>query len=195
MWTWIVNNKDWLFSGIGVMVIGALYALFTRKRNQERSEIPMSEPTVTQVQTVNIVGVGSAPGSAVVPSETKLKDSTHILFVDDDRKFKIVSILKKMGWKNTEIVTDIQRIDSEKLRQADIVFVDIQGVGLKLGFADQGLGLATAIRERYPEKKIVIYSALTGHDPFAKGFKAANERLRKSAEPYEFEKTIIDLLT
>ena len=111
--------------------------------------------------------------------EPNLKASTRILFVDDDKKFKIVSLLRKTGWRNVEIISDIQRLDSESVRLADVVFLDIQGVGKALGFQDQGLGLARAIRETYPRKKIVIYSAVSGYDPFEPGFRAADDRLSK----------------
>ena len=49
--------------------------------------------------------------------------------------------------------------------EADVIFVDINGVGLELS-VDQGLGLASALKRKYPNKKIVIYSAETTGDRF-----------------------------
>lgn len=40
MWQWLVSNKEWVFSGIGVAVITFLIALFKRR-----------SPTVNQTQS------------------------------------------------------------------------------------------------------------------------------------------------
>jgi hypothetical protein len=194
---WFIDNKTWLFSGIGgVALIAVINAL---KREKVTPPSPPVTTTQTVTQTVTLVAPEGPPQPKLSPAdmdqEAQLKERTRILFVDDDRRFKIVSLLRKLGWSNVEIVSDIQRLDVDKLKLADIVFLDIQGVGRRLGFADEGLGLARAIRHAYPEKKIVIYSAVTGHDPFAPGFRVADDRLSKNAEPYEFEKTILDLLS
>lgn len=103
-------------------------------------------------------------------------------------------MLRKAGWKRISITKDIDRLDSDKLKQADIIFVDIQGVGKLLEFSLEGLGLMKAIKERYPTKKLILYSAVPSHDIFAEGIDYADARLRKSAEFIEFEKTIEDLL-
>lgn len=120
----------------------------------------------------------------------KRKKLTKILFIDDDLKFKVVNILKKSGWINTYLIKDIDNIDDIKVKDADIFFVDIQGVGKALGCNDEGLGLALTLNKKYPNKKIVIYSAETKGDRFHDALKKADSFLSKNAEPYEFQQLV-----
>jgi DNA-binding NtrC family response regulator len=116
-----------------------------------------------------------------------LKARTHILFVDDDARFRVVDILKRSGWTHTRRVADLSSIDDPSVQQAHILFVDIHGVGKKLGFQDEGLGLASAIMQNYPKKKVVIYSAQTSGERFHEAFRKAADQLAKNADPYEFQ--------
>lgn len=121
-----------------------------------------------------------------------LKNSVNILFIDDIQ-FKTVDALKeKDGWRNIQKVRDIDSITQKELAEAHIIFVDVQGVGKKLSFADEGLGLILAIKEHYPEKKVVMYSAESNGkvDAFHPAANIVDGRLRKSASRYEFETTI-----
>ena len=94
-----------------------------------------------------------------IPTLSDLKQKTKILFVDD-LKFNVVDSLKtKDGWKNIQRVSDVDSITQTEVLEAHVIFVDVQGVGKRLGFADEGLGLIVALKETYPEKKVVMYSA------------------------------------
>ncbi|WP_343705575.1 response regulator [Flavobacterium sp.] len=118
--------------------------------------------------------------------EDRQKALTRLLFVDDNyTEFKIISILKKAGWINTKAVKDITDLDDSKVIEADIIFVDINGVGTTL-FKDQGLGLASALKKKYPSKKIILYSAETTGDRFHKALKEVDSCLSKNAEPFQF---------
>lgn len=119
-------------------------------------------------------------------ADEKLKATTKILFVDDNHtEYKMVSILKKAGWTKTKSVKDITDLDAQVVTDSDIIFVDINGVGLTL-FEDQGLGLASALKVKYPKKKIIIYSAETSGDRFHKALRQVDDCLPKNAEPYQF---------
>ena len=96
-------------------------------------------------------------------------------------------ILVASGWKGTKTITDVDSLACPDLVEAHIVFVDITGVGVKLRFSAQGLGLVSALKEKYPQKKVVVYSAQTVGDRFHKGLSDADERLAKNADPFEFE--------
>ena len=124
----------------------------------------------------------------------ELKKSTTILFIDDDRTFKIVDILKKMGWLNTKLIKDINSLSDHNVVAADVLFIDIQGVGKLLQEKDEGLGLALAIKRRYPTKKIVIYSAQGDGARFHEALSEADYSLPKTAEPVRFEETILKVL-
>jgi DNA-binding NarL/FixJ family response regulator len=76
-------------------------------------------------------------------------------------------------------------LDAQVVIDSDIIFVDINGVGLTL-FEDQGLGLASALKLKYPKKKIIIYSAETSGDRFHKALRQVDDCLSKNAEPYQF---------
>lgn len=178
---WLSSNYKWLFSGVGVSIIAGLIVIIGNKIRKDN--------------TMHQRGITGDEHEGQNSVETTHKSNAKILFIDDDRSFKIVNMLKKSGWINVDLITDINRLDDPKLQQATILFIDIQGVGKKMGFKEEGLGLAKAIRERYPAKKLVIYSAISTHDPFAEGFSAVDARLRKNAEYYEFENTIIELLS
>lgn len=120
----------------------------------------------------------------------KSKSNVKILFIDDNHtEYKMVSILKKAGWGNTKAVKDILDLDNHLILESDVIFVDINGVGTTM-FEDQGLGLASALKNKHPKKKIIIYSAETTGDRFHKALRQVDDCLSKNAEPYQF----IDLI-
>lgn len=123
---------------------------------------------------------------------SEIKNGCKILFIDD-LKFDIVERLKdKEGWKNTTRIKDLDSITQTELQEAHIVLVDIQGVGKKMGCKDGGLGLIVAIKEKYPLKKIIMYSAESQGkvDSFHKASNLVDFRLRKTSTQYEFNSII-----
>jgi len=118
------------------------------------------------------------------------KALTSILFIDDKTDFKVVSILKRSGWKNTKIVKGVSGVDDKNIVNANICFVDINGVAAELFPEDQGLGLVAAIKDRHPEKKIVVYSSQREGDRFNELWDRADSKLPKDATPYEFENLV-----
>ena len=122
-------------------------------------------------------------------SADDLKTICRILFIDD-REFDVPDILINCGWKNTRKISDVESIDSLDVREANIIFVDIAGVGRKLRFSDEGLGLISAIKKKFPHKNVVVYSAQRDGDRFHPGLSDADERLPKNADPFEFESLV-----
>lgn len=192
---WIWANKDWVFSGIGVVFIGGLIALIRGKQ-------PHTSTQNKQIK-INIVNDSKkhkppdSKGDIAKEKSTKkslddYKNVTHILFIDDDIRFKVVKILAKSGWVHTKLIKDAKTLDDQDIVDATILFIDVQGVGVTLGFSDEGLGLALAIKEKYPHKKVVIYSAETKGDRFHAALKKADTFLSKNADPYEFQKIVED---
>lgn len=117
-----------------------------------------------------------------------LKKITKILFIDD-RAFGNVDIIKNAGWKNTMRIKDAESLDQTEIREAHILFVDIQGVGKKLKFKDEGLGLIQALKDKYPNKKVIVYSSEDQGkiEAFHPGIDAADSRLPKNADPYQYQ--------
>ncbi|NDV16833.1 response regulator [Muricauda sp. TY007] len=172
----IIENYKWIFSGIGVIILGWVGKLFfSRIRNGGMNNITINN------------NLQSKPKDLTKPkNETRTKGNCHILFIDDQHNdFKMVSILKKAGWINTKAIKDLTDLDDYKVKVADIVFVDINGVGTTM-FEDQGLGLAAALKEKYPNKTIILYSAEPTGNRFNKKLRMVDNSLPKNAEPYEF---------
>jgi PleD family two-component response regulator len=183
----ITNNYEWIFSGIGVLIIGWIGNYLYKKYNS--SEIEKS--TANGIQSGNNITINNNLSSDSKTEETvkatpRGKDNCHILFIDDQHNdFKMVSILKKAGWNNTKAIKDLTDLDDHKAVEASIIFVDINGVGTQM-FEDQGLGLAAALKDKYPKKTIILYSAEPTGNRFNKKLRKVDESLPKNAEPYEF---------
>jgi len=120
-----------------------------------------------------------------------LKQITRIVFVDDGT-FEVIQILRNAGWIHTERIDDVDSLDAARIRDAHILFIDIGGVGKKLKFRDEGLGLISALRQKYTHKKLVVYSAERMGDRFHEGLSAADERLAKNADPFQFQAIVED---
>lgn len=115
-----------------------------------------------------------------------LKPKIKILFIDDDKKFNIVKIFKDSKWKNTNSTTDIKSVDEPKVKEADIIFVDINGVGKLLECKDEGLDIALMLKQKYPNKKIIIYSANKNNDNFHPAWDLCDFKLEKNALSYQY---------
>ncbi|RLA21388.1 MAG: response regulator [Gammaproteobacteria bacterium] len=162
---YLSENYRWLFSGIGVVVLGWIFHWWTSRNSIAQTFVAK-----------------------------KTKDNVRILFIDDDVRFKVVKILKTSGWVHTKLVKDVVTLSDNDLMDASIVFVDVQGVGKLLDFQEEGLGLASAIKKNYPDKKVVIYSAETKGDRFHEALREADSFLSKNADPYEFQQTLESLV-
>lgn len=189
---WVTKNSEWVFSGVGVFIVGLIAQAFLRRAPSNQKLETSNIQNNINIGNVNSTASGGAISQAHPanglgsPSNSDPKMSTRILFVDDDTRFKVVKILQKSGWAYVKIVKDIASLDAPELVEATILFVDIQGVGRKLQFSDEGLGLAAAIKKKYPEKKVVIYSSQTSGERFHEGLRLADDTLAKNADPYEF---------
>lgn len=175
---WFFDNWQFVIGSILVPVLLAgipwLVKKIRKKKNQEVMNIHFYNPS---------------QGLDRISLEER-KKRTSILFIDDDTKFKVVKILQKAGWVNTTSIKDVKSLDDQIIKNADIFFVDIQGVGLSLQFTEEGLGLALALKNKYPMKKVVIYSAETKGDRFHEALRKADSSLSKNAEPYEFQQLV-----
>lgn len=170
----VPNWVTWVFSGIGVFVLTGIVYLVRWLYNKKNINI-QNTPAKGENASVKTNKL----------SMDELKLRTNILFIDDE-SFKIVSILKKTeGWINTKSIKDIHSPSEPEIRWAHIIFVDVNGVGGNL-FNNQGLGVAQEIKKRYPEKRVVLYSAETKHDAFSEAWDVVDARLPKNADPIVF---------
>ncbi len=179
----IQENYEWLFSGFGVAVLIFILKSFFNSETTKRSP-----KNTNKVVINNNINSSKDPNDKLGrrTKDDRIKEKTRILFVDDEHtKFKMVSILKKAGWKNTKSIKDITDLDDSRAKEADFIFVDINGVGTTL-FEDQGLGLASALKKKYKNKIVVLYSDETTGDRFHRALREVDDCLPKNAEPYQF---------
>jgi len=118
-----------------------------------------------------------------------IKQVTKILFIDDV-KFEVVDKITSNGWRQCSRIKDISDLDHSDIETTHIFFVDIQGVGKKLNFPDEGLGLARALKEKYPSKAVILYSSEGQRDIFDETLSIVDARIRKNADTYEFIKLV-----
>lgn len=198
---------SWAFGGVGVTIAGWLIKKMTG--TTEKKVEPLQPPTtVDQTSTnsangnsvsVNLYSsdlppkTGSAAGERSMDTDESIetkKSKTKILFIDDEVKFKVVKILQNAGWVHTQLIKDVKSLDQAEVVESKIIFVDIQGVGIELDFKEEGLGLASALKEKYPHKKIIIYSAEQKGDRFHKALRQVDDSLAKDADPYQFQSLV-----
>lgn len=199
---WVVANKEWLFSGIGLAVISLILKnLFTGTKSNgnpplQPANIDIKIENKSESSTSAEIFKNDIEEATVEPVINKtlddFKNETRILFIDDDMRFKVSKILIRSGWVHTKLIKDCETLDEQDVIKASILFIDVQGVGLAMGFNDEGLGLALAIKQKYPKKKVVIYSAETHGDRFHKALREADSFLAKNADPYEFQRLVED---
>ena len=158
---WEISNWYYIFAVLAAIVsITIAYKNFKKKPAENKSGDNFSNnsfnnssnfanTTNVPVHITNNINSGQQDTSSTTSqngSDENLKATTKILFIDDNHtEYKIVSILKKAGWTKTKSVKDVTDLDSIVVTESDIIFVDINGVGLEL-FEDQGLGLASALK-------------------------------------------------
>jgi PleD family two-component response regulator len=185
MMDFFTNNYQWIFSGIGVAIIGWLGYYFL---SRNKTELKTSTQSNSNNITINNNAVSNTEPAKSEENGSKVCDKVNyrILFVDDKHtEFRMVSQLKKAGWINTKAVKDIVDLDDPKVKEASLIFVDINGVGTQL-FEDQGLGLAAALKDKYQNKTVILYSSDPEGDRFNKKLKKVDDSLPKNADPYEF---------
>lgn len=197
---WLISNKEWLFSGLGITFLSVCIYVIKNIKNNDKKE---DKQTLSQVNNQNVTVNVAQPSTTLNMSKSEKKDNatamtidgikaqTNILFIDDDKKFKIVSILRKAGWKNTSFFPnpDVTDINAEKIRNAHIIFVDIKGVGTTM-YDNEGLDLVVDLKKKYPEKKVVMYSSVQEHSVFHEAIKLADDRISKNSQPAIFVSAI-----
>lgn len=121
----------------------------------------------------------------------ELKDKTRILLIDDEET-NLVESLKGEGW-HIKYMADLDRYNNTDLKDAHIVCVDIKGVGKKLNIKDEGLGLIRNIKEKYPEKRIILCSSYSSHDIFDNAVDLVDKKVYKDGQTHPFDSAIEEL--
>ena len=201
---WFMHSIEWIFSGIGVMILSVVFRSFY-KRNKRSRGASQTQKTLQIEENVNdksttVKGDGNQVliynGLEINAKDTKEVKSnklsiegkqaqTYILFIDNE-KFPIVNIIRKSGWRNCSQIKTVSDLNCEKIQKAHIIFVDIKGVGEDLFGKDAGLGVAKNLKQKYPDKFVILYSAETNWNIFHEAISLVDDRVEKNAKPIEF---------
>lgn len=149
--------------------------------------------SVVNIQNVNVQS--KVPQTQTRKSNLSIEDikaQIKVLFVDD-KEFPIVDYLKSIGYSGIDYMPDIEDIDDSRVRYAQIIFLDINGIGIKLGFKNQGMGLCGALKDKYGEsKRVILYSGETPGSLFDTDAKKADETIPKDSDYVQFTSIITD---
>lgn len=150
--------------------------------------------TITNIGTINFqeekIDTNKTTKTELTIEE--IKSRIKVLFVDD-KEFPIVDHLKSIGYVGTDYMPDIDDIDDTRVRYAHIIFLDINGVGIRLGFKNQGMGLCGAIKDKYGNsKRVILYSAETLGSLFDPDAKKADDTIPKDSDYVQFTTMITD---
>lgn len=124
-------------------------------------------------------------------TQEQIKELTRVLIIDDEEPRELRALLRKEGWKTTHL-TDLDSLANKSLNEAHIVCIDIMGVGKILQVSD-GLELVGHIKERYPNKKVILYSSVSRQDIFSDSLDYVDKRLRKEASLVPFVTAIEEM--
>lgn len=195
------------FKFFSLLVLASFFIVFfvinffvIKKKNKTgRSSVSGDGNTQQNGEGNTAVSVGSIVNNYVSPtirnnmntneeeiSIDRIKNDLKVVFVDDKR-FNVVDLLKKNGWKQVCYKRDITDIDAVDVREAHVLFLDINGVGVAMGFHNQGMGLCGALKRKYGDKKrVALYSGETSGDIFDSDARLADDTLKKDSDLYQF---------
>lgn len=124
------------------------------------------------------------------------KDNVNILFIDD-LDMPVVESLRKANFK-VKKVKDIKDVDDAEVKNAQIIFVDFDGVGRYISPQHQGAGLVKELKIKYGASKyIVLYTAqntLPADTTMSSLFDNADARMRKDSDVTDFTDQIREAL-
>lgn len=179
---------------VAIVIVIPVYINVTKKK-QGRNKVEgnrntqvTGENNTTNVTNINTQNNYSTPVAGVKkePTADDVKARIKILFVDDKNDFPIIGMLRNNGYQ-VEYLDDIVDFEAKQVKYADIIFLDINGVGVAMKFKNQGMGLCGALRDYFgTTKKLILYSGETEGSIFDKDAKKADATLPKDSDLYQF---------
>ncbi len=120
----------------------------------------------------------------------EIKQIARILVIDD-RRPQLVADLENEGW-HVRYLPDLDKYENTELLDSHIICLDIVGIGQHLRCGD-GMGLVQGIKEKYPQKRILLYSSVREHNIFDSAIDSVDCRVFKDGQPYQFIKAVEQL--
>lgn len=121
----------------------------------------------------------------------QIKARTAVLIIDDEEPTELRALLKRDNWKHYYI-DDLESLEAKKLRDSQIICIDIMGVGKALR-VENGMGLVKDIKIKYPGKKIILYSSVSKQNIFSEALDYVDKRLRKQSSLIPFVRAIEEM--
>lgn len=85
------------------------------------------------------------------------KTAAKILFIDD-QDVQITKTLEDDNWQVSKLRDG--RVDDQKIKDANIIFVDWRGVGRRINAEEEGISLVDNLKRKYKHNKyIILYSS------------------------------------
>jgi hypothetical protein len=181
----IVLTTVSFFQILGYVVLRSLGAEDAQQQIDDK--IKPVETAPAGKQSISVANLNEKDRQTIIDA---MKSKLKVLFIDDDKNFNVVKILKDSGWRHVKTVVDIKHLDIPTVSEAEIFFVDINGVGKLLNLANEGLDLALMLKQKYSSKKVVIYSANKNSNSFHKAWDECDFKLEKNALPYQFQSLV-----
>lgn len=124
------------------------------------------------------------------PSISELRKRTEILIIDDEQ-FAYLDTLKKHEYNITQKndISDLRDVEAYK-----IILCDIRGVGNFLTSEFGGAYLIKQLKEKYPEKTIIAYTASNYDAKFQQFLNYADDTVAKGALQLEDWTSLLDRL-
>ena len=111
---------------------------------------------------------------------SEIRKRIKILIIDNDIE-GIASLRKYLEeeWQ-VDAIKDLDHYSNSRLLASQIICVDIHDVGVALGYND-GVGLIKGIATKYPNKKLILYSAIASYgDLFEEALAYADKTVSKN---------------
>lgn len=125
----------------------------------------------------------------------EIKGKTRVLFIDDEERKDIIDYLTKSGWQCRQLYEkDFDTFDNIDIVDSQIICIDINGVGEKLG-KNNGLDIVSSIKNKYPNKKVIIYSSQSTQNIFHEAIDLADKKILKTVGDYEVFQNAIEALS
>ena len=119
----------------------------------------------------------------------KDKKNVKILFIDDEGYD--TELLQNLGYIDIQKMYQYGKEEKmDSLEKYDIIFCDINGIAKDLDPIYQGAALAKLIKQTYPEKTVVIFSAKEQLLTFNQYYEFADEVIYKNLPPAELASKI-----
>ena len=119
----------------------------------------------------------------------KDKKNVKILFVDDEGYD--TELLQNLGYLDIQKMYKYDKEDKmDSFEKYDIIFCDINGIAKDLDPVYQGAALAKLIKQTYPEKVVVIFSAKQQYLTFNPYYEFVDDVIYKNLPPAELANKI-----